>query len=376
MSDLLFLDVETPNGRNDRICSIGLVRCDNSGAVLQEDSFLVNPEEPFWDINIRLTGIAPLDVRDAPTFPEIWESSLRTIFADAFLVAHNATFDLSVLWKIFDAYSLGLPEWDYACTKTLAKQRHPEFPDYKLPTVCRCLGLEMGTHHRALDDADACRRVYQALLAEDEDHLPSFLSYYPGHSKPRYTGQVGEPKAPHKRISEKTSDYREFIELCESIVANNDVSVEEALIALQYIDSHERLSEDASVAEVSSLLTAALADGDIDQDESSRLVELLQKVIDPCGSPSAVGKVVIDGKAFCLTGAFDHGSKAAITKFLADRGGTVLSGVSKKCDYVLVGGQGSEMWTTKNYGSKVKKALDLQAKGDDIKIIGEEALDF
>ena len=32
------------------------------------------------------------------------------------------------------------------------------------------------------------------------------------------------------------------------------------------------------------------------------------------------------------------------------------------------------MWTTKNYGSKVKKALDLQAKGDDIKIIGEESL--
>lgn len=54
----------------------------------------------------------------------------------------------------------------------------------------------------------------------------------------------------------------------------------------------------------------------------------------------------------------------------------MLKGVSKKCDYVIVGGQGSEAWTTKNYGTKVKKALDLQAKGDDIIIAREADLPF
>ena len=40
-ADVLFLDVETPNGHNDRISSIGLIRCDCNGAVLAEDSYLV-----------------------------------------------------------------------------------------------------------------------------------------------------------------------------------------------------------------------------------------------------------------------------------------------------------------------------------------------
>lgn len=152
------------------------------------------------------------------------------------------------------------------------------------------------------------------------------------------------------------------------------MSVDEAMAALRYVDQHEKLREDASITEVSSLLAASLADGDIDQEESARLVELLMKIINPCSVSAAVGGIEVDGKTFCLSGTFNHGSKEEMANYLIGKGGSILSGVSKKCDYVVVGGQGSEMWTTKNYGSKVKKALDLQAKGDDIKIIGEESL--
>lgn len=121
-ADVLFLDVETPNGHNDRISSIGLIRCDCNGAILVEDSYLVDPEEPFSEINMRLTGISHADVVGAPTFPQIWSRSLKSLFDGAALVAHNASFDLAVLWKLFDAYELDRPEWNYACTKELAKQ--------------------------------------------------------------------------------------------------------------------------------------------------------------------------------------------------------------------------------------------------------------
>jgi hypothetical protein len=39
--------------------------------------------------------------------------------------------------------------------------------------------------------------------------------------------------------------------------------------------------------------------------------------------------------------------------------------------YLIVGGQGSSMWCADNYGTKVKKALELQAKGVTIEIIRE-----
>ena len=202
-SDLLFLDVETPNGHNDRISSIGLVRTDCNGIVLEKKSYLVNPEEPFSDINMNITGICPSDVRNAPTFPEAWEASLKPVFADALLVAHNAAFDLSVLWKIFAAYSLGTPDWNYTCTKMLAKQWHPEFPNYKLPMVCRCLGFEMGTHHRALDDADACREIFYSLIGENISHVPLFCSYRPGHKKARYSAGPSAPKTSQKKFPKK-----------------------------------------------------------------------------------------------------------------------------------------------------------------------------
>ena len=133
-ADVLFLDVETPNGHNDRISSIGLIRCDCNGTVLAEDSYLVDPEEPFSEINMRLTGISHADVVGAPTFPQIWSRSLKSLFDGAALVAHNASFDLAVLWKLLMPMSLtgpsgitpaleSLPSSGIQNTRTISFQR-------------------------------------------------------------------------------------------------------------------------------------------------------------------------------------------------------------------------------------------------------------
>ena len=74
-----FFDVETPNRRNDRICSIGAVVTDQDGTVVEKKSYLVNPESSFDDINVRIHGIAPVDVRNAKTFPELWYDSLSIL---------------------------------------------------------------------------------------------------------------------------------------------------------------------------------------------------------------------------------------------------------------------------------------------------------
>lgn len=372
MTDLLFIDVETPNGHNDRISSIGLVRCDYRGVVLASDSFLVNPEEPFSDFNMRITGIRPCDVANSPSFPELWRSSLASFFDGANLIAHNATFDLAVLWKTLSAYEITVPDWNYCCTKELARRKHPEFPNYKLPTVCRYLGLEMGQHHQALDDADACRKVFTALVKENGGYWPAFEPYYL-KSKQDTAHQA------HFSINKeplKPSDYQTFLDLCGSIIANSEVSALEAMTALAYIEQHDTLKNDPSIGEVTSLMLTSLADGDIGAEESSQLVDLLKKIINPCDRSRELPHIEIAGNTFCLTGSFDHGPRDEIERAIGESGGTVLKGVSKKCDYVIVGGQGSEAWTTKNYGTKVKKALDLQAKGDDIIIAREADLPF
>ena len=60
-------DVETPNGSNDRISSIGFVLIEDS-QITETGEYLVNPEVRFRDKNIELTGITPNAVKDAPLF--------------------------------------------------------------------------------------------------------------------------------------------------------------------------------------------------------------------------------------------------------------------------------------------------------------------
>lgn len=82
--------------------------------------------------------------------------------------------------------------------------------------------------------------------------------------------------------------------------------------------------------------------------------------------------VEVCGKQICLTGDFDCGSKGEITAKLESLGAIVQKTVSGKTNYLIVGKHGSDKWSYGNYGSKVKKALDLQSQGKDIKIIKEE----
>lgn len=60
--------------------------------------------------------------------------------------------------------------------------------------------------------------------------------------------------------------------------------------------------------------------------------------------------------------------------YIVSRGGEVTNSVSGKVAYVVVGDEGSSDYACGNYGTKVAKAMDLQAKGKPIQIITETDL--
>lgn len=82
--------------------------------------------------------------------------------------------------------------------------------------------------------------------------------------------------------------------------------------------------------------------------------------------------VDVSEKTICLSGDFALGSKSEITEKLEELGATVKKAVSGKTNYVIVGSLGSENWSYENYGTKIKKALEFQAQGKDIKIVKEK----
>ena len=56
---------------------------------------------------------------------------------------------------------------------------------------------------------------------------------------------------------------------------------------------------------------------------------------------------------------------------IKEMGGIPVTSVTKKTDVLIVGGEGNAKWAYGNYGSKVKKALQMQEAGHPIVILEE-----
>lgn len=367
--ELVFFDVETPNGRNDRICSLGLVVSDSAGNVLDRQSFLINPEESFSDFNMRITGITPHLVKAAPTFDELWRNDIGDLFSDHLLVAHNASFDLTVLAKTLEHYRLGGMVFSYACTCRMAKMLHPEYPNYKLPTVCSNLDIPLGNHHDALCDAEACNNIFWSFIGDVPDYKQVFSIFNTDEHLCHSNREGTHPRS----YSQATLSTRSLFELFNSAIEDGSISFDEASCILEFIQAHKELDNDDSINEIQKVITRIISDGDIDPSESDCLLEYFSLYVSPT-ERFGERELSFSGKTFCLSGVFEHGPKEEIEQYILSRGGTCIKSVTKKCNYVVVGGCGSEAWSMGNYGTKVKKALDWKAKGVEIEIVPENSL--
>lgn len=152
----IVFDTETPNCRNDSICSMGISVVEN-GVVVDSRYDLVDPEARFDSFNVRLHGISPEMVRGKQTFPQLWEQ-IEPLFDSGVLVAHNAPFDMGVLAKCFRRYGLRREGDDYACTVRLGRVCLPQAPNHKLNTLCDMLNIPL-EHHNAASDSHACAQL-------------------------------------------------------------------------------------------------------------------------------------------------------------------------------------------------------------------------
>ena len=74
-----------------------------------------------------------------------------------FIVAHNAPFDKSVLYKCCERYRITPPSQKITCSIKASKSCW-KLPSYKLNVVSDHLGIELN-HHEALSDALACAQI-------------------------------------------------------------------------------------------------------------------------------------------------------------------------------------------------------------------------
>lgn len=115
------------------------------------------PNNFFNEQNIRVHGIRPEDVIDAPDWEQALVELLLFTESDT-LVAHNASFDMSVLKASAEAAMFDLPNFSYACSLLMSRKTY-NLDSYRLNAVAYAVGHEEFAHHDALADSDACARI-------------------------------------------------------------------------------------------------------------------------------------------------------------------------------------------------------------------------
>lgn len=150
------IDFETANASRSSACAVGLSLVEN-GEIVGRVHQLIRPEPLQFDpFNVSIHGITEADVADAPSFAEYWPSLMQTLKGP--LIAHNASFDMSVLRHVLDELNIPYPMTDYFCTRVIAKLTWPEHPTYALDHIAQVLDITF-QHHDAAEDARACAMI-------------------------------------------------------------------------------------------------------------------------------------------------------------------------------------------------------------------------
>jgi len=122
-----------------------------------------------------------------------------------------------------------------------------------------------------------------------------------------------------------------------------------------------------------SLIEKVLEDNYVSTEESKLLKKEIGSILNPV-EELRTSVCSLCGKTICLSGNFSHGQKADVAAYIISKGGTVEENVKKTTDILVVGDLDCDAYAHGTYGTKVKKAIELNNKGKNISIIKESDL--
>jgi DNA polymerase III subunit epsilon len=161
----IVLDTETTGLKpeaGERIIEIGAVELVNGFPTGANYHVYINPQgRTVHPEALAVHGITDDFLKDKPDFPAIAESFLAFI-SDAFLVAHNAPFDVAFINAELGRLGVdAVPQDRVVDTLAIARRKHPMGPN-SLDALCSRYGIDNShrTRHGALLDAELLAEVY------------------------------------------------------------------------------------------------------------------------------------------------------------------------------------------------------------------------
>ncbi len=175
-----------------------------------------------------------------------------------------------------------------------------------------------------------------------------------------------------------------LVGIAQGLVCDRHLNASEITFLKQWIEANEIISLTWPGDVVYARIQAVLADGIVTDVERAHLLDTLQKLIggslEELESTTHVSELMFDpvttlefsGRVFCLTGDFVFAPRSVCAAAIEERGGAVVGSVTKKLNYLVVGGLGSPEWKHGSFGTKVEKAVALKRDGLPIRIVHED----
>ncbi len=205
----VFLDLETTGlspQLGDRICEVGLIRCEGLKETLSFSS-LINPHCPISPGASAVNGITQEMVKDAPSFLEVVEEIL-SFLEGSVIICHNAYFDLSFLFYQLRLLHLPAPSNPVLDTLQLARRNYC-FPSNSLGKIAEFLGISCQGLHRAIADARITKKIFLRFLRDFSragfTTLKDFLYLQGGEIYPPPTPQIVLPPLLQEALKKRRS---------------------------------------------------------------------------------------------------------------------------------------------------------------------------
>lgn len=171
----IVLDTETTGLdplRGDRLVEIGCVEIFNRMPTGQSYHVYINPEREMAAEAFAVHGLSTEFLATKPVFTEVVDEFLAFI-ADAPLVIHNASFDISFINAELERIKrVPIPRDRLVDTLLLARRKHPGVSN-RLDDLCSRYAIDNShrTKHGALLDAELLAEVYVDLIGARQSQL-------------------------------------------------------------------------------------------------------------------------------------------------------------------------------------------------------------
>ena len=354
--DYTVIDIETTGKSNSDIIELAAVRVRNN-SIVDEFETLVKPSVTIPDNIINLTGITNELVEKAPAFNEILNDFINFIGNDI-LIGHNINnFDMRIISrKALEACGIAINN-ETVDTLTLSRKLLP-IKQHGLDDLCKYYNVPNDNAHRAMSDVIATHQCYQ--------HMKN------GDINENYVEEIKSKKLHKPHYSDETKALQTLQEMLSNVACDGILTAAEVFTVKSWLEQNKHLSGNYPFDVAYSEIEKALLDGILEAHELNSLLNTFIMLTDPVSTCSCeCSSMNLSGVKICLSGEFTHGTKSQIAQLLTSLGAEMSDHVTKKVNMLIVGDMGSKDWSCGNYGGKIKKAIEMQNNGSDIKILNE-----